>query len=76
MLLTQGSVVIQSLLVGIAVASTTWPLNSLVAFVAEWREKLSPPCDLPILNLKGWRFNKAKQEYVTRLDHYLEIGRA
>ena len=67
---------IQSLLLGLAVSSAAWLLNYLVAFVAEWREKLNPPCDLPVLNLKGWKFNQARQEYVTRLDYYLEIGRS
>jgi hypothetical protein len=76
MLLTEGRLLIQSLLVGLAISSAVWVLNYIVAFVAEWREKLNPPCDLPILNLKGWKFNEAKQEYVTRLDHYLEIGRS
>jgi len=68
--------VLQSLLLGLAVASAVWLLNYLIAFIAEWREKLNPPCDLPILNLKGWKFNEARQDYVTRLDHYLEIGRS
>lgn len=76
MLLTEGRWLIQSLLVGVAVSSAVWLLNSIIAFAAEWREKLNPPCDLPILNLKGWSFSKSKLEYVTRLDHYLEIGRS
>jgi hypothetical protein len=76
MLLTEGRWLIQSLLVGVAVSSTAWLLNYIVTFAIAWWEKLNPPCDLPILNLKGWRFDKAKQEYVTRLDHYLEIGRS
>lgn len=76
MLLTEGVLVIQSLIVGFAIASAVWILNYVATVAIEWREKLNPPCDLPILNLKGWRFNKAKQEYVTRLDHYLEIGRS
>jgi len=76
MLLTEGRVVIQSLLVGIAISSAVWLLNYLVTSAVEWKEKVNPPCDLPILNLKGWRFNKARQEYVVRLNHYLEIGRS
>jgi hypothetical protein len=60
MLLTQGRLLIQSLLVGIGVASATWLLNYIAAFVVKWQQKLNPPCDLPILNLKGWIFNKAK----------------
>lgn len=76
MLLTQGRLIIQSFLVGLSISSVAWLLNYIIAFVTEWREKLNPPCDLPILNLKGWKFNEAKREYMTRLDHYLEIGRS
>src|SRR5882724_10623428 len=76
MLLTEGRLVIQSLIVGTAIASAVWLLNSVAAVAIDWWEKLNPPCDLPILNLKGWRFSKAKQEYMTRLDHYLELGRS
>jgi Cytochrome P450 len=76
MLLTEGKWLIQSVLVGVAISSAAWLLTQIITFAVEWWEKLNPPCDLPILNLKGWRFDKAKQEYVTRLDHYLDIGRS
>lgn len=37
--------------------------------------KLRKPCNLPVVNLSGWRFEEAKQRYISNLWDYLRLGR-
>ena len=37
--------------------------------------KLRKSCDLPVLNLDGWRFEEAKERYISDLFGYLKYGR-
>ena len=73
--LFQGSILLQSVLVALLVPSTVLLIVRLITAGLDFWEKLNPPCDLPVLNLEGWQFAKAKQEYLTNLGKYLQIGR-
>ena len=75
MLFPECRSLLQALCVGVGLAITLYALNALYLAITSWWEALHPPCSLPVLNLQGWNFNTAKQEYIHNLDHYLNIGR-
>lgn len=72
--LFQGSILLQGILIAVSVSSAVLLIARLIT-TSEFWEKLNPPCDLPVLNLEGRQFAKAKHEYLTNLGKYLQIGR-
>ena len=74
-MLSTYSILLQSVLVGLLVPSAVWLIIRLITAGLEFREKINPPCNLPVLNSEGWQFAKAKREYLTNLGKYLQIGR-
>ena len=77
MLLTYSSdsILVKSVLVGLLVPAAVWLFVRLITASLDFWEKINPPCNLPVLNLEGWQFAKAKHEYLTDLGKYLQIGR-
>ena len=65
----------QSIVVGLVISTSAWLIHWIFVKVAAWYEKLNPPCNLPVLNLRGWHFDQAQREYLDNLDKYLDIGR-
>ena len=61
--------------VKLVVCTLLFSLGTVFVFLFEWYKRLRAPCDLPVLNLEGWQFGKAKQAYITNLRYYLKIGR-
>jgi hypothetical protein len=44
-------------------------------FLIDTYKSFQKPSNLPVLNLEGWKFEKAKSKYISNVSYYLKLGR-
>ena len=65
----------QPLLAKVATTALLLSLVPLSLFILDCYNWYRKPANLPVLNLEGWEFEKAKSKYISNIFHYLRLGR-
>jgi cytochrome P450 len=69
------SVLNETLIAKVAATTLLLLLMPLSFFLLQCYNYYSKPSNLPVLNLEGWEFEKAKSKYISNVFYYLKLGR-
>jgi hypothetical protein len=70
------SVLNETILAKVAVTVLLLSLVPLTLFLIDsYNFYYQKPSNLPVLNLEGWQFEKAKSKYISNVFYYLKLGR-
>ena len=73
--LQTASVLSETLLAKIATTVILLSLVPVSLFLLDSYHYYRKPANLPVLNLDGWGFEKAKSRYIANVFFYLKLGR-
>lgn len=65
----------ETLLAKISATALLLLLVPFSVFLIDTYKSFQKPSNLPVLNLEGWEFEKAKSKYISNVFYYLKLGR-